>query len=71
MSVEGYKTLPLTAHSGHLLVETPQVREISGHTGRFVADFGPFNLHFTEQQWNDLDSAVRAGIAAARAKASA
>ncbi|WP_153043561.1 hypothetical protein [Mycobacterium ostraviense] len=47
-----------------------EVRPINGYPGRYWVGFGEFHdvaVHVTAEQWDAIDAAVRAGIAAAQA----
>lgn len=53
---------PPTAHI-HARLDQPTV--IPFGDNMFAIDFGRFSIHATPEQWNTLDTAVRAGIVAA------
>ncbi|ORV82865.1 hypothetical protein AWC11_23180 [Mycobacterium interjectum] len=48
-------------------IHLPTVRPIDNFPGKYALNFGwDFSIHLTAEQWDKIDAAVRAGIAAAR-----
>lgn len=57
-----------TAHMGARHIDLPSVDAIRGYPGWYAVDFGSLDLHLTPERWDAIDTAVRAGIAAAESK---
>lgn len=61
-----HDTRPLQAHvHTNVDLQVPTVRPVPGHPGEYLAQFcWDFSMRTTASQWDEIDTAVRAGIAA-------
>lgn len=60
-----------TAHVS-VSLGAPRVRPIQGYPGSYAVYFGDAcDMHVTAEEWDAIDTAVRAGIAAAQTEAAA
>ncbi len=56
-------TVPAFAHASVPLKVPPNVRRVIGEPGRYVVDFLSLALGVNAAQWDEIDAAVRAGMA--------
>ncbi len=55
--------MPPTLHVDTVLTKPPYIRPISGCPGNFALHMGDFRAYFSIQQWEELDTQVRAAMA--------
>jgi hypothetical protein len=55
-------TVPPTVHVDLVLTQPPYVQPVAGYPDSFALHLGDLRAYFTLQQWNELDTKVRAAV---------
>jgi hypothetical protein len=54
------ETVPPTIHVDMVATKPPYVQALTGHPGTYALYMGDLRAYFTAEQWDALDTAVRA-----------